>query len=66
MTLTSNLLTSKSNQVISVPICTEGKNLVKLPQADYKVRVYKLLVYNHTWTARKQNASSTILTMMEA
>jgi len=39
VTLTDDLLTSKSNQFIPVPICTEavGLHLVKFSQAIHKV-----------------------------
>jgi len=37
VTLPFDLLTSKSNQFIFVPVCTEVVNLVKLPQAVYQI-----------------------------
>ena len=37
MTLTFNLLTSNSNQFVYVSRCTNVVNLVKFPQAVYKI-----------------------------
>jgi len=37
MTLTFDLLTSKSNKFIFVPNCTEVVNLVKFPQVVYEI-----------------------------
>jgi len=45
VTLTFDLLTSKSNQFIFVPNCTETVTLVKLPQAGL-YRVKNILVYD--------------------
>jgi len=46
VTLTFDLSTSKSNQFIFIPNCTKVVNLVKFPQAVFKIPFYKLLVYN--------------------
>jgi len=42
MTMTFQLLTTNSNQSISIPKCTEVIILAKFPQV-----VYKLLLYDH-------------------
>jgi len=43
VTLTFDLLTSKSNQLIFLSNCTEVVDLVKLPQAVYKISCLQAL-----------------------
>ena len=62
LTLTFDLLMSKSRQFIFAPKCTEVVNMAKFPQATrfVRYRVHKLFAYDRghidTQTARKQNA----------
>jgi len=55
VTLVFDLLTLKSNQLISVPRCTKVVNLLKFMQAVYQISFHRMSGRTHGWRTSPEN-----------